>query len=801
MVLMEWLRRVAGFALWPLILLFCIPTHAFVISNGGTPNLTEGWDGPGLGSYTLKWYLGNTFQPNNGLPAGFTMAQVQTEIEAAMAGWSSVIDVTFVKVGDAPTDSANGQSTPFQADTIYIYFASGDHNDGFPFDGGWDITDTNPSTNGFVLAHGFGPPDISGAEGNVHLDSAESWVLSGSNVAVNPPTIDIQSIVLHELGHSLGLTHEDSMGSGANAPVMQSLYWGQLRSLTQDDINGVQSLYAPAREKVCFAPHRGVPGNTNPPVIDGLIENDVGWRGASRLTYGTGTDEPHVAYQLLKDRSQDYLYVSVEVTNDASFDQTDLLILNFRPDAAATSGADDRRLFIYPSCDPDGAAGPACTQTTPADKSNRDPRLVQLWRNSGGWTMQPALPNNTEIKVRSYPDGSTNAWNVELKIPSSTTTGGAGWANFADDFYFYANAVRVSSIDSTATEFLWPRNAPPVNGDVNTFPFAPIEWGTGQKGASVSCNGVWLNSTDVRTTNTPASSIRVTGPPNTITNTFLATVRNNTEVNGTAQVADDVRVRFRIANWGIPGPADWAEIPAANPGCPNAGNSSNPTCTQDVPAASATAPGTQTYQLDWQVADADVGNYQTNDHQCVLVHVDSTSNTNILTSSVYRNMDFVTASVFSRKATISARGYEKPFDGSDQHKFMLNVIERDLDPDKGRGEHEGEMVSRLSWQAHGYRLTGNFIIVDGRRYDLTDAVGSFGYIVQHQGQISGWQSSLEGAKEVASGLYQLDIPVAGAVTVGTSVDSLQERLPNWVKWVLLVAVLLFLWILVRKKFV
>jgi hypothetical protein len=222
--------------------------NAFVINDPGNP--TDGWDGPGLGSVTIDYYVGNPSQPNDGLPAGFSLPQFETVLLAAMGTWSSVVQIGWNKVGDFTDGGAN----QFLPNDINVYAASGDHGDGFPFDGPFDPG----AGTGSVYAHAFGPPDIAGGSGNIHLDADENWVTTGHDFRANDADIDLQSILLHELGHSLGLGHEDSMGQGPGAPIMQSFQnvdgtWA--RTLTADDIAGVQSLYA----AVGGPPPNGIP--------------------------------------------------------------------------------------------------------------------------------------------------------------------------------------------------------------------------------------------------------------------------------------------------------------------------------------------------------------------------------------------------------------------------------------------------------------------------------------------------------------------------------------------------------------
>jgi len=162
---------------------------------------------------------------------------VETAFLAAAATWSSVIDVSFTKV------------FTFGAGIIDFYFHDDASTWSTPFDGA-----INPSAGtGSVFAHTWGPTDVSfdvfSNPGNMHFDIDEQWVTSGAPNFSLPSSatslqIDLESIILHELGHVLGLGHEDSFGRGLGLPVMQSFYNGPFRTLTADDIAGARALYA-----------------------------------------------------------------------------------------------------------------------------------------------------------------------------------------------------------------------------------------------------------------------------------------------------------------------------------------------------------------------------------------------------------------------------------------------------------------------------------------------------------------------------------------------------------------------------
>ncbi len=159
-----------------------------------------------------------------------SVASQEAAIAGALNTWASVTPLTFTKVPDCGKPfNARDCDTP----DIRIQFGGGDHGGG-PDDPNFDgVSGT--------AAHGFYPPPNGlSAAGDLHLDEAERWSTSGSGV-------DLQSIALHELGHSLGLTHATAVqcpnAVSSTRPIMCGTIIGTDRSLAQDDINGIQHLY------------------------------------------------------------------------------------------------------------------------------------------------------------------------------------------------------------------------------------------------------------------------------------------------------------------------------------------------------------------------------------------------------------------------------------------------------------------------------------------------------------------------------------------------------------------------------
>lgn len=168
------------------------------------------WDKKAL-TYTFKSY---TQQLKNG--------QIERIMRDAFNQWQINSGLTFTKVNSPKAD-------------IIISFVRRDHGDGNPFDGP-----------GQVLAHAFYPSP--GIGGDAHFDDDETWS-DKSREGTN-----FFQVAVHELGHSLGLSHSKVKGA-----IMQAFYGGYIPNakLHYDDINGIQALYGRPRQGPNTTPTKG----------------------------------------------------------------------------------------------------------------------------------------------------------------------------------------------------------------------------------------------------------------------------------------------------------------------------------------------------------------------------------------------------------------------------------------------------------------------------------------------------------------------------------------------------------------
>ena len=273
-------RYIAGICLISTVLLACSLTVPPLSSSGTGGESSYRYDElptPGNESATLSAYRAISRWEKLEITFVFvnetdTLETEHDLIRRAFNLWAERTPLTFTEVSNSS-----------EADIVVGWYIR-DHGDGDPFDGPGD-----------VLAHASFPNPYDNSQVFLHFDDEERWVDSATQ------NVDLLTVAAHEIGHTLGLAHS----SDPNA-LMYASYGGPHRSLSEDDIAGVQALYGvgSAPEPAPEAP----PENATPPPAAGQDSDQDGIADDEEVLV-TGTD-PNNA-----DSDGDGLVDGIEVDN------------------------------------------------------------------------------------------------------------------------------------------------------------------------------------------------------------------------------------------------------------------------------------------------------------------------------------------------------------------------------------------------------------------------------------------------------------------------------------------------------
>ena len=320
-------------------------------------------------------------------------------------------------------------------------------------------------------------------------------------------------------------------------------------------------------------------------------------------------------------------------------------------------------------------------------------------------------------------------------------------------------------------------------------------------------------------------------------NTFIARPRNyRPNVPANEIGIGEIGATFRIANWGSvggnPSQVNWASgtwnyvtgnpTPLLNTSAIpplNAGNNPPATSPIEAPVPMTLGP-TQSI------------------HQCILCNLSSAGPAmSFLQDSVFKNMDYAIASTEEREAEINTIGLPKddapdPRDvyiaiekvnmpqntpGANEGTFLSTSMTRALRKGgplaeklrkvlevlRGVGQETKDQKQRLeilvnvltdagltddeldqvfpTFRVHVYHDTGERIEEDGEKKPVLRAQSSFGLYMYHEGDLEGWQTSIQGAQRVSDNVYQMPVPkdnTAKIKVIVQAVEKGQDRIPE-----------------------
>lgn len=524
-------------------------------------------------------------------------------------------------------------------------------------------------------------------------------------------------------------------------------------------------------------------GLTPLPTLDGDVETDTGWSGATQfnLDDGIGALKSGTLYL---GRGPTDIYLGLVIDSPAP-DPEDVVVLALSTDGNASN---DWRLHLKPW---DAALPPAGT--------SQMPHIASAWRNSSSWNTGVAPDASiTWPKTNTRVIHNAGRWQLEMTIPWETNAGNANSNNkiyfpATGPFSLFADIVSTSILLGTYTESPWPATIflqPPSGQEFLERSTPPLPWGVASLNSRPACTGLSLAWNQVGTTNSPQHTIkRYTPPPNPFpadctmlpdvggpngpNNQFFADIQNDM-----GAPAPNVSVTFRLANWGIGTP--WIVLGSPTP-------------------AQTVNPPNQMINMNWQATYKQSCFFAQIPHQCILVEMDSTDpSVRFKNRSVTRNMDFVPASVMSRVAQIGTHELGAPPAGRTQHEYVLDVdhfaqkyaldgyvfhpkTDRRTGPPRfdltfTSQDYPKGLTEALIWTMRGCIKTGRFLVINGKRYENCRNVGSFGYVAGHNGPVTEWKQSVRGPGlvEVAPDLYTLQVAPRRVVDITTTIEAVEE---------------------------
>jgi hypothetical protein len=557
--------------------------------------------------------------------------------------------------------------------------------------------------------------------------------------------------------------------------------------------------------------------------------DDPRWSGAMAINYGDGST-PELQFRgLYHPASGAGQYVYLSWWHKAALNGT---VVNNRlyVGLKASAGATALLLRIQLSTAAHTTAGTPIITVHPV---NADGTFGSAFPTNPAWT------NDIRVWIEESTDQSTlippqansqepNNWAIHVRIPMGMNLGTAGNnVTLTSPFQMYFDLLQGTPA-APVISYTWPRStlATPyhvTDGASGEQLPQTSAWPQFQLGlaAAATCPGVDIEPADIKVTYPGTSTdwqIKIGAA-----NTFTATPVNLT---GAAVPSGSVTARFRIANWGIqpatmdqadPATGAWTSVPGLG-------------AVQQSPAASIANNGDWNLSGNWTPTAADFSGKST--HQCIQVELSGAAGVVFRRASAFRNMQVVPASLFTDSAEVSVVGLApaaapqrdvflhvqtsnmplRVGAGGRRYALQTVAVPGDTGGDRGaekrnaRTELERRFEKEPTYIVRGYYDTGLRLTIDGTPHPILQPMVAFGYFVDHEGSLTGWEHALTGAQQIAPNFYRVGVPNNGAVKIGIRIEALESGifqgggLPWWA-WLLiaLLVLLLVIWLIRRRS--
>lgn len=588
---------------------------------------------------------------------------------------------------------------------------------------------------------------------------------------------------------------------------------------------------ASAQAEVCIPPAYGVPGMPGGP--DWLAAsplprtelNDPRWAGASRIYFPNDTGTALTEASVRTVAEGNILTISFQTLADPSMSNNDTIWLGIGKNAAnaALSGADIDFYLLQVRLAGNTNIDASPYPVPPTDPANN----VTAWTRSStasSWTQ--AIDDGPWATEKAYwvNSGGAVKWAINVKFDLSLV----GMSATSNGKLFVASFVETALTQGWIHQ--WPNAAVPIADPTNPVvaftqtAVNPASWGTTKLStyASPCAAGISLNWAQIGAAPAPDNIINVPGSADSTTNDFYATPTWNSVLG--ESTAGSIKAHMRLADWGsIATPADWDLIVTQNRSSDTSGD----------------------IHFPCPVGTAGCGSLPAGDnHQCMLVELEkgptppAVANIFFENDSAYRNMDFGEASRFERTATISIKGLPALANATHRDTYIwvktINMPEpgedrlylpkkdmsrafalaknpprgpiaapdpegrekpgvagaaaaadapKPLDPDTAQDGFEHMTNSWPTYEVHVYHDTGRFIVVHGTKYQLLQPQTPFGYFIDHDGELYGFEHSLEGVdgaklEQVGPDFYRLSIENGKSAKVKTTIVAHEKSVPK-----------------------